>query len=119
MPYQLTQYPSYLRAVIGNGATADEFTTFYREVQTRCAELGLERALVVVVPGDNVPGYEDVGRFHGAGFVDGFRLALICATWTLYQACNKAERTATRAGFQVRTFLQEMEGVTWLSNGPS
>jgi hypothetical protein len=119
MPYQLTQYPEYLRAVIGNGATADEFASFYRDVQLRCAELGLERALVVVVPGDEVPHFEDLGRFSGAGFADTFRLALICATWTLYQACNKAERTAARAGFQVRTFLQEMEGVTWLSNGPS
>lgn len=119
MPYQLTQHPGYLRAVINHGATADEFVAFYREVQLRCAEAGLERALVVVVPGDEVPRHEDLGRFHGAGFMDGFRLALVCATWTLYQACNKAERTATRAGFQVRTFLQEMEGVTWLSNGPS
>jgi hypothetical protein len=119
MPYQLTQYPTYLRAVIGHGATADEFATFYRAVQARCVELGLERALVVVAPGDEVPRYEDLGGFGAAGFVDGFRLALVCATWTLYQACNKAERTAARAGFQVRTFLQEMEGVTWLSNGPS
>jgi hypothetical protein len=119
MPYQISQRPDYLRGVIGNSATADEFAAFYRELQLRCAELGLERALVVVVPGDEVPRHEDLGGFHTAGFVDGFRLALVCATWTLYQACNKAERAASRAGFQVRTFLQEMEGVNWLSNGPS
>lgn len=119
MPYQLSPRPTYLRAVINNGASAEEFAAFYREVQTRCAELGLERALVVVVPGDEVPRHEDLGGFHTVGFVDGFRLALVCATWTLYQACNKAERAASRAGFQVRTFLQEMEGVNWLSNGPS
>lgn len=119
MPYQLSEHPHYLRAVIGNSATPDEFAAFYREVKMRCAELGLERALVVVVPGDQVPRHEDLGRFHSAGFVDGFRLALICATWTLYQACSKAERAASRAGFQVRTFLQEMEGVDWLSNGSS
>jgi hypothetical protein len=119
MPYQISQRPDYLRGVIGNSATADEFAAFYRELQLRCAELGLERALVVVVPGDEAPRHEDLGGFHTAGFVDGFRLALVCATWTLYQACNKAERAASRAGFQVRTFLQEMEGVNWLSNGPS
>ena len=45
----------------------------------------------------------------------GFRLALVCATWTLYQACNKAERAATKAGVNVRAFLQEMEAVRWLT----
>jgi hypothetical protein len=34
---------------------------------------------------------------------------------TLYQACNKAERAATKAGVNVRAFLQEMEAVRWLT----
>ncbi len=119
MPYQLSEHQNYLRAVISNNATPEEFATFYRELQMRCAELGFERALVVVVPEGEPVGHESLGRLAGVGFVDGFRLALICATWTLYQACNKAERAASRAGFQVRTFLQEMEGVTWLRGSGS
>jgi hypothetical protein len=117
MPYQLSKHQNYLRAVIGNGATAEDFATLYRELQKRSVELGFDRALVVVVPESEPPGHEHLGKFDGAGFVDGFRLALICATWTLYQSCSKAERAASRAGFHVRTFLQEMEGVNWLSDG--
>lgn len=116
MPYQLTEHPSYLRGVISNTATSEEFAAFYRELQTRCVQLGLERALVIVVPEGEVPGHEHLGKFHGAGFVGGFRLALICTTWALYQSCSKAERAAKQADFQVRTFLQEMEGVNWLSS---
>jgi len=115
MPYQISEHPSYLRGVISNSATPDEFAAFYRELQLRCAELRLERALVIVVPQGETPGHEHLGKFDGAGFVGGFRLALVCATWTLYQSCSKAERAARRADFQVRTFLQEMEGVNWLS----
>jgi hypothetical protein len=115
MPYQLSEHSSYLRGVISNRATSEEFAAFYRELQARCAKLGLERALVVVAPEGEVPGHEHLGKFEGAGFVGGFRLALVCTTWTLYQSCSKAERAAKQADFQVRTFLQEMEGVTWLS----
>ena len=45
----------------------------------------------------------------------GYDGALVRATWTLYQGCNKAERAATKAGVNVRAFLQEMEAVRWLT----
>jgi hypothetical protein len=114
MQYQVTQHGDYLRAVIGDGAGLDEFASLYRELQTRCAVRGLDRALVVVHPESEAPGPDPLMLFQRAGFVEGFKLALVCATWTLYQACNKAEKAAARAGIKVRAFLQEMEGITWL-----
>ena len=62
-----------------------------------------------------MPGPERLGNFQQAGFIDGFKLALVCATWTLYQACNKAEMAANRAAVHVRAFVQEMEAVSWLT----
>ena len=115
MHYYFTEHGDYLRAVIGDSADADEFASFYRELQTRCASGGLDRALVVVLPESAVPGPERLSLFGSAGFIGGFRLALVCATWTLYQACNKAERTAKEAAINVRAFLQEMEAVRWLT----
>jgi hypothetical protein len=115
MHYYFTEHGGYLRAVIGDGADAEEFASFYRELGTRCASGGFRRALVVVIPESQVPGPERLGSFSGAGFLEGFKLALVCATWTLYQACNTAERTAKEAAFQVRAFLQEMEAVAWLT----
>ena len=115
MRYQITEHGDYLRAVIGADAATDEFVEFYRELQQRCATRGLDRALVVVLPEAAVPGPERLGLFDGVGFIEGFRLALVCATWTLYQACNKAERAATQAAVQVRAFVQEMEAVRWLN----
>ena len=115
MHYEITEHGNYLRAVIGDTAGTADFTDFYREVQKQCALRGLDRALVVVKPDEDVPGPDRLGNFSGAGFIDGFRLALVCATWTLYQACNNAERAASHAAVKVRAFLQEMEAVRWLT----
>jgi hypothetical protein len=115
MRYQITQHERYLRAVIAEDASTDEFAALYRELQTRCTVGGYDRALVVVHPESAVSGADRFANFNNAGFIDGFRLALVCATWTLYQACNKAERAAARAAVNVRAFLQEMEAVRWLT----
>jgi hypothetical protein len=114
MRYQITEHGQYLRAVIGDDASPDEFATFFRELQARCASQGCLRALVVVSPESAVPSPEHLMTFATAGFVKGFKLALVCATWTLYRACNNAEKAAAQAGIRVRAFLQEMEGVAWL-----
>jgi hypothetical protein len=113
--YEITEHGGYLRGVIGDGATMQEFATFYRELQTRCAALGFDRALVVVRSGQEEPGPERLSNYQQAGFIAGFKLALVCATWTLYQACNKAEMAANRAAVHVRAFVQEMEAVSWLT----
>ena len=117
MRYQFTDHPDYIRGVIGDQASLDEFASFYRELQTRCQTLGIKRALVVVNPEEAVPSPERLAIFSGAGFMEGFRLALVCAGWTLYQACAKAERAAAKTGI-VRAFFQETEGVRWLTSGP-
>ena len=115
MRYQITEHGEYVRAVIGDAASTEEFADFYRELQTLCTVRGFDRALVVVLPEYAVPSPDRLGVFHTAGFIDGFKLALVCAAWTLYQACAKAERAASRAGVQVRAFFQEAEGVRWLT----
>lgn len=115
MHYEITTHGDYLRAVIGDAAGQSDFAGLYRELQARCAAQGLSRALVVVRPESEVPGPERLGLFDRSGFVAGFRLALVCATWTLYQACNKAERAANHAAVHVRAFLQEMEAISWLT----
>jgi hypothetical protein len=116
MHYQITEHGDYLRAVIGDAADLAEFENFYRELQTRCTARGFQRALVVVLPESDAPGPERLGVFERAGFMHGFKLALVCATWTLYQACNKAERAANQAAVNVRAFLQEMEAMRWLTS---
>jgi hypothetical protein len=115
MRYQITEHRDYVRAVIGDDADGVEFERFYRELQALCAARGFQRALVVVRPEGTVPGPERLQLFGSAGFLEGFKLALVCATWTLYQACNKAERAAAKAAVTVRAFLQEMEAVRWLT----
>ena len=115
MHYYFTEHGEYMRAVIGDAADAEEFASFYRELRTRCARGGFRRALVVVIPENQAPGPERLSSYGGAGFIEGFRLALVCATWTLYQACNKAEWAAKEAAINVRAFLQEMEAVAWLN----
>ena len=114
MPYKITEHKEYLRAVIGDEASTEEFAALYRELKTRCAANAYDRALVVVRPEGAVLGPERLATFCSAGFIAGFRLALVCETWTLYQACNKAERAASKADVNVRAFLQEMEAVRWL-----
>ena len=114
MHYDITEQGNYLRAVIGDTAGLEDFVRFYREVQARCAMRGLDRALVIVKPEREMPGPDRLGTFDRAGFIEGFKLALVCATWTLYQSCNKAEMAANRATIHVRAFLQEMEAVSWL-----
>jgi len=114
MHYDITEQGNYLRAVIGDTAGLEDFVRFYREVQARCAMRGLDRALVIVKPEREMPGPDRLGTFDRAGFIEGFKLALVCATWTLYQSCNKAEMAASRATIRVRAFLQEMEAVSWL-----
>jgi hypothetical protein len=115
MHYEITAHGDYLRAVIADSATLSDFQGLYRELQSRCSAEGLSRALVVVRPESEAPGPERLRGFESAGFAEGFRLALVCATWTLYQACSKAERAATRAAIKTRAFLQEMEAVQWLT----
>jgi len=115
MHYEITQRGTYLRGVIADTASTQEFASFYLELQTRSAALGFDRALVVVRPEHEAPGPERLSNFHQAGFISGFKLALVCATWTLYQACNKAETAADRVAVNVRAFLQEMEAVSWLT----
>jgi hypothetical protein len=116
MHYYFTEHTGgYMRAVIGDSADAEEFASFYRELRTRCASGGFRRALVVVIPENQVPGPERLGSYDRAGFIEGFKLALVCATWALYQSCNKAEQTAKEAAINVRAFLQEMEAVAWLT----
>jgi hypothetical protein len=117
MHYEITEHGTYLRAVIGDQAGLEDFLGFYREVQARCAIRGFDRALVIVKPEHGIPGPDRLGMFERAGFIEGFKLALVCATWTLYQACNKAEMAASRATIHVRAFLQEMEAVSWLKAG--
>jgi hypothetical protein len=114
MPYQITEHGQYLRAIIGDDAALDEFASFYRELQARCTSRVCSRALVVVRPESAVPSPERLLTFATAGFSKGFKLALVCATWTLYRACNNAEKAAAQAGIRMRAFLQEMEGVAWL-----
>ena len=115
MHYEITEHSDYLRAVIGDAARTDDFKNLYRELQRRCAARGLHRALVVVRPESDISGPEHFGNFAGAGFVSGFKLALVCETWTLYQACNKAERGADQATINVRAFVQEREAINWLT----
>lgn len=115
MHYQITEHGDYLRAVIGDAAAVEDFVALYKELQTRCTIRGFDRALVVVMPESAAPGPDRLALYAGAGFIEGFRLALVCATWTLYQACNKAERAASKAAIHVRAFLQEMEAVSWLT----
>ena len=117
MHYYFTEHGGYMRAVIGDAADAEEFASFYRELKARCAQGGFSNALVVVIPESQAPGPERLSSFGGAEFIEGFKLALVCATWTLYQACNKAERAAKEAAINVRAFLQEMEAVAWLNAG--
>lgn len=113
--HEITDQGDYMRGVIGDAASADDFTVFYQELQRRCTARGCDRALVVVVPEDAVPGAERLKGYKRAGFIDGFKLALVCAAWTLYQACSEAERTAERASIKVRAFFHEMEAVRWLT----
>jgi hypothetical protein len=115
MRYQITEHGGYIRAVIGDAANTEDFASFYKELQTLCALRGFDRALVVVLPEYAVPSLERLSAFDRAGFIDGFKLALVCAAWTLYQACAKAERAASKAGVQVRAFFQETEGIRWLT----
>lgn len=116
MQYHITVHGNYMRAVIGDAAALDDFAGLYRELQVRCTSSGCDRALVVVLPEGDAPGPDRLSTFQGAGFMDGFKLALVCATWALYQACNKAERAANQAAIDVRAFLQEMEAVRWLTS---
>jgi hypothetical protein len=117
MRCEITEYGDYVRAVIGRGAGLEDYLNFYRELQARCAQRGFDRAVVVVhdwVPGGDELLIDGLASFERAGFIDGFRLALVCATWTLYQACSEAQRAARQAGVQVRAFFEEMEGIRWL-----
>ena len=114
--HQITEHDEYLRGVIGDKASVDEFAAFYQELKRRCADRGCDRALVVVMPEDAVPGKDRLDSYKRAGFMDGFKLALVCAAWTLYQACNEAERAAAMAHVKVRAFFHEMEAVRWLTS---
>jgi hypothetical protein len=115
MAHQITDRGDYLRGVIGDAASVDDFTAFYQELKRRCVERGCDRALVVVVPEDAVPGMDRLNTYRRAGFIAGFKLALVCAAWTLYQACNDAERAAQVASVKVRAFFHELEAERWLT----
>ena len=116
MTHQITEHGGYFRGVIGDAASIDDFVAFYKELQRRCTERGCVRALVVVVPEESIPGAERLNTYKRAGFIEGFKLALVCAAWTLYQACNDAERAAELATVKVRAFFHELEALRWLSN---
>ena len=115
MAHQISDHGDYLRGVIGDQASVNDFVAFYQELQRRCTERGCDRALVIVVPETAMPGPDRLDTYKHAGFIDGFRLALVCAAWTLYQACNEAERAAQAASIKVRAFFHEMEAVRWLT----
>jgi hypothetical protein len=116
MAHQIAERGGYLRGVIGDEASVDDFVAFYQELEQRCTERGYDRALVVVVPETQVPGPDRLHTYKRAGFMHGFKLALVCAAWTLYQACNEAERAAAAAAsIHVRAFFHEMEAVRWLT----
>ena len=116
MPYEFTPHEDYIRAVISDGASQEDFVALFREMKALCATRGVDRAMVVVSHGASaVPTFEQLSSYAGAGFMNGFKLALVCAGWALYRACQKAERAAEKAGMQVRAFFQETEGSRWLN----
>ena len=116
MPYEITPQDDYIRAVIGDDASQEDFVALFREMKALCATRGVGRAMVVVSPHAGiVPTFEHLSSYAGAGFMNGFKLALVCAGWALYRACQKAERAAQKAGVHVRAFFQEAEGSRWLS----
>jgi hypothetical protein len=114
MPYAITEHGDYVRGVIGDKSTPDDFIDFYKELQGRCKACGCDRALVIVTPAEAALGPNELHTYKQAGFLDGFRLALVCAAWTLYQACNEAERAAEKAKINVRAFFRETEAMRWL-----
>ena len=117
MPYEFTPHEGYIRAVIRDDASQDEFVQLFRELKALCATQGVARAMLVVSHNDSspLPTFEHLSSYAGAGFMEGFKLALVCAGWALYRACQKAERAAEKAGVQVRAFFQEAEGNRWLT----
>jgi hypothetical protein len=117
MSYEFTEHGDYIRAVIADDASQDDFVQLFREMKARSATRGVARGMVVVKNGaGTVPTFEHLSSYLEAGFMGGFKLALVCATWALYQACQKAERAAAKAGVQVRAFFQETEGGRWLTS---
>lgn len=117
MPYRFTDHAEYIRAVIGDDASQEDFVALFREMRVLCATRGVDRGMVVVSPGGgSIPTFEHLSSYAGAGFVEGSRLALVCAGWALYRACQKAERAAEKAGVQVRAFFHETEGSRWLTS---
>lgn len=117
MPYEFTEHGDYIRAVIRDDASLEDFVALFREMKTLCATRGVERGMVVVSHGaGSIPTFEHLSSYAGAGFMEGFKLALVCAGWALYRACQKAERAAAKAGVQVRAFFQEAEGSRWLTS---
>jgi hypothetical protein len=116
MPYEFTPHDEYVRAVIADDASQEEFVALFREMKALCATRGVDRGMVVVSHGaGSVPTFEHLSSYAGAGFMEGFKLALVCAGWALYRACQKAERAAEKAGVRTRAFFQEAEGSRWLS----
>jgi hypothetical protein len=79
MRHEITEHGDYLRGVIGDAASVEDFAAFYRELQERCTARGCDRALVVVVPESEVPNAERLYTYKRAGFISGFKLALVCA----------------------------------------
>lgn len=115
MTYSFTEHTDYIRAVIRDDATQDDFVALFREMKALSATRGVDRGMVVVSPNRGaVPTFEHLSSYAGAGFLGGFKLALVCGGWALYRACQKAERAADKAGVQTRAFFQEAEGSRWL-----
>jgi hypothetical protein len=116
MPYTFTDHTDYIRAVIGDDASQDDFIALFREMKVLCATRGVDRGMVVVSHGaGSIPTFEHLSSYAGAEFIQGFKLALVCAGWTLYRACQKAERAGEKAGVHARAFFQEAEGSRWLT----
>lgn len=115
MPYAFTDHSEYVRAVIPADATQDDFVALFREMKAISAKRGVDRGMVVVSPDSgSVPTFEHLSSYASVGFIGGYKLALVCGGWTLYRACQKAERAADKAGVQTRAFFQEAEGTSWL-----
>ena len=116
MPYQFTEHSEYIRAVIPDNASLEDFVGLFREMKALSTTRGVDRGMVVVAHNaGQVPTFEHLSSYAGAGFMQGYKLALVCGGWALYRGCQKAERAAEKAGVKTRAFFQEAEGSRWLT----
>jgi hypothetical protein len=118
MPYDITTHQEYLRGVLGRERHADEYLVFFKELQRKCAQQGFARALVVVlhwIPELPATVSDALYPFYRVDAVSAFKLALVCRTWALYEACANAQLAATRPDVHARAFFSEAEALGWLA----